>query len=172
MADAHAVHPCPLSALYCDHHAWLRQWLYGRLGNRMDAEDLAQDTFIRVIRAPDSVRQLREPRSYLVTIARGLTIDLFRKRSLERQYQDALAQLPPALWPSEEERALMQETLLQLDNMLAGLGQRVRQAFILSQFEGLNYEVIAGMQGVSLRTVKNDMAKAFAHCCLYRLEQW
>ena len=36
--------------LYCDHHGWLKGWLRQRLGNSCDAADLAQDTFVRVIK--------------------------------------------------------------------------------------------------------------------------
>ncbi len=158
-------------SLYRDHHGWLERWLRGRLGDLMDAEDLAQDTFVRVIRAPRPESGLREPRKFLVTVAKGLTVDLFRRRSLERQYLEALAQLPEHHWPSEEERAVTLETLMELDAMLAGLGARVREAFFLSLLEGRSYQQIADQLGVSLRTVKHDMAKAMEHCCLYKLEQ-
>jgi len=160
-----------LGRLYRDHHNWLKGWLRGRLGNVMDAEDLAQDTFVRVIRSPQRVGRLREPRRFLVTIAKGLTVDLFRRRSLERQYLEALAELPEPHWPSEEERAMTLETLVELDAMLAGLGGQLREAFFLSLLEGRTYAQIASVLGVSLRTVKNDMAKAMEHCALHRLEQ-
>jgi RNA polymerase sigma-70 factor (ECF subfamily) len=158
-------------ALYSNHHGWLLGWLRGRLGNVMDAEDLAQDTFVRVIRAPQPASDIREPRHFLLTIARGLTIDLFRKRTLERQYLEALATLPETQWPSEEERALAIEALMELDAMLCGLGTNVRQAFLLSQLDGRNYHQIAEELGISLRTVNNYMAKAMEHCCLFRLER-
>jgi len=157
--------------LYRDHHSWLERWLRGRLGDLTDAEDLAQDTFMRVIHSPRQPSGMREPRKFLVTVAKGLTIDLFRRRSLERQYLEALASLPEQQCPAEEERAVTLETLMELDAMLAGLGTRLREAFFLSLLEGKSYHQISGMLGVSLRTVKNDMAKAMEHCCLYRLEQ-
>ena len=156
--------------LYRDHHLWLRGWLRGRLKSSQDAEDLAQDTFLRVLRAPQKVEDLHEPRNFLVTIARGLTIDLFRRRSLEQQYLEALAALPANEWPSEEQRAITIEALVLLDAMLAGLGSKVREVFILAQFEEQTYPQIAAKVGLSLRTVNNYMAKAITHCCLYRLE--
>ena len=56
--------------LYCDHHGWLQGWLRKRLGNAFDAADLAQDTFVRVIKARSAL-DIREPRSYLSMIARA-----------------------------------------------------------------------------------------------------
>jgi len=160
-----------VETLYTDHHRWLKSWLRGRLGDVCDAEDLAQDTFLRVLRSPEDGEPLREPRSYLLTIARGLTVDLFRRRTLERRYLEILAELPEAQRPSEEESAIIVETLLEIDAMLEGLGSQVKRAFMLSRFDGLTYQEIADRLGVSLRTVNNHMAKAMEHCCLYALEQ-
>lgn len=154
-----------VQSLYSDHHGWLYNWLRGRLGNAADAADLAQDTFVRVLMAK-SAGVIREPRHYLQTIARGLVIDLYRRRSLERAYLEALALLPEAVQPSLEEQALLLEALTEIDRMLDGLGQKTRQAFILSQLEGLTYSQIAERLGISIRTVNKYMAKAMEHCCL------
>lgn len=154
-----------LDTLYREHHSWLNGWLRQRLNNSADAADLAQDTFVRVLLAR-TAGSLREPRSYLTTIARGLVIDLYRRRSLEQAYLEALARIPEGAHPSLEEQALMLEALLEIDRMLDGLGARVRQTFILSQCEGLPYAQIAERLGISLRTVNSHMAKAMEHCCL------
>lgn len=159
-----------IDRLYAEHHGWLRGWLRRRLDNHGDAADLAQDTFVRVLRARSS-GEIREPRQYLVTIARGLVVDLFRRRAIERQYLDLLAALPEPQAPSPETRALVIETLMELDAMLSGLGPRVRQTFLLSQCDGLTYPEIAEKLGISLRSVNNYMARAMEHCCLFRLRQ-
>ncbi|MFC4277678.1 sigma-70 family RNA polymerase sigma factor [Achromobacter aloeverae] len=145
--------------LYADHHGWLQGWLRRRLGCRHDAADVAHDTFVRIIRARNAA-DIREPRDYLATIAKGLLVDLFRRRALERAYLDVVASLPPAHVPSTEERALMMEALVEVDAMLAGLPAKVREAFILSQLEGLTYAQIAVRLGVTLRTVNHYMVKA------------
>ncbi|PCJ30237.1 MAG: RNA polymerase subunit sigma [Gammaproteobacteria bacterium] len=159
-----------LDKLYNRHHGWLQGWLQHKLGSLHDAEDLAQDTFVRIIRSPLKEGSLREPRHYLLTIARGLTVDLFRRRTLERQYQQALAALPENQWPSEEARLLILESLMEIDALFSGLGAKVKHTFILSQCEGLTYAEIADQLGISLRTVNNYMATAMEHCCLYRLK--
>ena len=154
--------------LYSTHSSWLRSWLRKRLGCSSDAADLAQDTFVRVIKARRAL-DIREPRQYLSTVAKGLVIDLFRRRALEHSYLEALAALPEAVYPSQEDQAIVLETLIEIDRMLDSLGDKVRQTFILSQFEGLSYTKIAEQLGISLRTVNNHMAKAMEHCCLMRL---
>ena len=152
-----------IGALYSDHHSWLQGWLRRKLGNAGDAADLAQDTFIRVLskhEAPDVLA----PRAYLSTIARGLVADFFRRQDLERTYLDTLAALPEQHTPSPEARALILEALTAIDAILDGMKPAMRQAFLLSQLEGLTYPAIAERLGVSLRTVNTYMADAIAHC--------
>lgn len=158
-----------LHALYANHHGWLSGWLRSKLGNRSDAADLAHDTFVRVMRARNA-QDIREPRQYLATIARGLMVDLYRRRAIEQQYLELLASRPEPQWPSPETRALIVETLLEIDAMLAGLGARTRQAFLLSQCDGLTYPQIAAQLGISVRTVNKYMSAAMEHCCLHRLQ--
>ena len=161
---------CNIEMLYADHHGWLSNWLRRKLGNHFDAADLAQDTFVRVLRSRNA-HEIREPRQYLATVARGLMVDLFRRREIEHQYLEALAALPQPVWPSPESRALVVEALIEIDAMLAGLGPRVRLAFLLSQCDGLTYPQIAEQMNVSLRSVNKYMARAMEHCCLYRLQR-
>lgn len=151
--------------LYSDHHRWLQSWLRRKLGCTHSAADLAHDTFVRVLASRD-VFGIREPRAYLSTIANGLVTDLFRRRELERSYLEVLASLPEPQMPSPETRALFLETLIAIDAMLDGMKPMVRQAFILSQIEGLTYAEIAARLRVTKRTVANYMAAALEHCYL------
>ena len=152
-----------VTALYSDHHGWLQGWLRRKMGNAVDAADLAHDTFLRVLARRDMPRLLA-PRAYLGAIARGLVADFFRHKDIERAYLDALAALPETHAPSLEARAIVLEALVAIDTMLDGLKPSVRQAFLLSQLDGLTYEQIAQQLGVTKRTVSNYMCTAIGHC--------
>lgn len=149
--------------LYNDHHYWLLGWLRQRLGCAWDAADLTQDTFVRVINRDDP-EQIREPRAYLLTIARGLLVNHIRRKDLERAYLDALGRLPEPLAPDTETAAIWLETLFEIDAMLDGLPSRVRHAFLLSQLDGLSYAEIAAELDVSVSSIKQYMRKALLHC--------
>lgn len=165
MAGATSPSPPLLHTLYSDHHGWLVQWLNRRVHCVQEAADLAQDTFVRLLKQCPA--ELQEPRAFLATVARSVLIDHCRRMSLERAYLDTLALLPEPVTPSPEERAIVLEALEQIDRMLDGLGARARSAFLLAQLDGLSYKEVAARLGVSLSSVEKYMATAFAHC--YRI---
>jgi RNA polymerase sigma-70 factor (ECF subfamily) len=173
MPAAQSVHDRAIAALYSDHHGWLLGWLRRRLGNGWDAADLAQDTFVRLLVAPEGTPekqrawQLDEPRAYLTLIAKRLLANLHRRRALEQAYLETLAQLPAPLAPAPEQRALLLEALQQIDAALNGLPAPVRTAFLLAQLEGLGQAAIAARLSVSERTVKRYMVQAMARCIVH-----
>ena len=158
--------------LYREHHGWLQGWLQRRLGCSHQAADLAQDTFLRLLCAPDhtpekqATWQLRDARAYLTVVAKRLMVNLHRRRSLEAAWLEALALVPEAFAPSPEQRLLILETLNELDALLDALPPKVRSAFLLAQLEGLGYAEIAARLDVSERSVKRYMVQAMAHCIL------
>ncbi|MDR5172093.1 sigma-70 family RNA polymerase sigma factor [Methylobacillus flagellatus] len=151
-------------ALYANHHSWLNHWLRMKMGNQSDAADLAQDTFLRVLLSGD-VDKLHEPRAFLTTVASGLVSNFYRRKKLEQAYIDALLHLPEAEVPSPEAKAIMLETLVEIDGLLDGLPYKVRKAFLLSQLDGMSQADIAGELGVSISTVKRYIVQAVEQCC-------
>lgn len=156
-----------LRTLYSDHHGWLNGWLRSKLGNAADAADLAQDTFLRLLNRSELL-ELKAPRAFLRTVARGLVIDHWRREELERAYLEALAHQPDQLAPSPEARELVFELLESIARMLDGLKPKVRRAFLLAQCEGLSHKQIAEQMGISLRSVERYVADALYHCYLLR----
>ena len=152
--------------LYAHHHGWLYNWLRRRMGCSHTAADLAQDTFVRILarRGDADPRPLQEPRAYLWTIAKGLVIDHLRRRSLELAYLEALANLPEACSISPEEQEMLLQTLHRIDALLDQLPAPVRQAFLLSQIQGLTYAEIAQQMKLSQRTIKRYMQQGFSQC--------
>ncbi len=158
-------HTATVQHIYEQHHSWLHGWLKGKLHNACDAADVAQDTFVRILSGRHAA-QILEPRDYLATIARGLVIDRYRRHAIEQAYAQTLAERPQATAISEEDRAIIIETLVAVDKALAGIGERARTIFILSHIDGLTYQQIADQLQVSLTTVKKHMIRALTECAL------
>jgi len=153
-----------LSRFYQDHHPWLLSWLEKRLSCRLNAEDHAHNTFIKIIESRENAHNIREPRAYLTTIAKGLLINQWRRTVIEQAYLSKMAANPDEWVPSPEENAIIISTLQEIDNLLSELPSKVRQAFLMAQLEGLTYIEIGERIGVSDRMVKKYMARAMLHC--------
>ncbi|QGZ64576.1 sigma-70 family RNA polymerase sigma factor [Paraburkholderia acidisoli] len=152
-----------VQALYSEHHRWLCGWLRKRADNRWDAADLAQDTFLSVITG-GYADEIRQPRPFLITIARRLMAHRHRRQLLETSYLEMLAGMPEALAPSPEVLALALEALKQVDEALDGLPPNVREAFLLAHLEELSYAEIAARLKVSMSSVKQYLTRANRHC--------
>lgn len=155
--------------LYSDHHRWLHSWLQQKMGSRFDAEDLTQDTFTRIL-VRNNTETINEPRAYLVTVARGLLVNHFRRKDVEKAYLDALITQDEAQALSPEQQHLIFETLYQINLLLDGLPAKVKKAFLLSQLDGLTYQQIALKLNVSVSSIKKYMHKATLHCLKFKLK--
>ncbi len=148
---------------FVQNQRWLHARLYRRLGCTHNAEDLVAETFLRVLSLPDPA-QIREPRALLTTIAQRLMQESWRRRDLERAYLQMLEELPEQVHPSPEERLLLIETLVRLDQLLDGLPGQGKAAFIHSQIGGLTYIQIAERLSISPSRVQQYMTEAFKLC--------
>lgn len=148
-------------------------WLCARVSRAMGcphgAQDIASETFLRVLALPDP-GSIREPRALLTTIARRLMYEGWRRQDLERAYLETLAQAPLSAHPSPEERLLLLETLAEIDRLLDGLSAKAKAAFLYHQLDGLTYLQIGELLQVSVSRVQQYMADAFKRCYLARLQ--
>jgi RNA polymerase sigma-70 factor (ECF subfamily) len=153
-----------LTELYSDHHSWLHNWLRKKLGCSQRAADLAHDAFIRILTLAEP-QNIKEPRAFLATTAGRLMIDGARRRKIEEAYLEALAiRASDAGMPDPEAIHAALQALSKIAEMLAGLPDKVREAFLLSRLDGLTYNEIATQLDVSAGTVKNYIASTLVHC--------
>lgn len=149
--------------LYIDHHHWLCSLLRRKLGNSVDAADLAHDVYLNLIkkgRVPSS----EDSRCHLAQIAKGMVIDLYRRRRLEACHLEALKLQAEPLAPSEERRALVAETLTQIDNALHSKPAKTRQALLLCKLHGMGHRDIATELRVSVSSVEKYIASGLRAC--------
>ncbi|MDQ8023669.1 MAG: sigma-70 family RNA polymerase sigma factor [Moraxellaceae bacterium] len=156
-------HTANLESLYSDHHGWLLGWLRKKLGDVHHAADVAHDTFMRLL-SREELLEINEPRAFLTTVAQRVLANHWRRQQLERAYLEALANLPEAHHPSEETRAILLETLYEIDRLLDGLPIAVRRAFLMTQLDGSSHAEVAEALGISVTTVKRHLVRAAQQC--------
>jgi RNA polymerase sigma-70 factor (ECF subfamily) len=153
-----------LGNLYTEHHIWLRDWLRRRLGNAWDAADVAHDAFLRLLVRPREFDTVDSARACLSTIAKGLCIDLWRRRQIEQAWLDALAAQPESEAPSAERHAAVIEALCEIDTMLQRLPPKAAAAFVMAMVYGMTDLEVAAQLGVSDRMVRKYVARAMLQC--------
>lgn len=159
-----------IHALYSDHHGWLLAWLRRKLGCAHGAQDIAHETFVRILRGLRAetleLPALAEPRAFLVTTATRLLIDDTRRRAIERSYCQTLALQfdAEAETPSAEQLHEIIETLSLIARMLDGLAEKPRAAFLMYRLDELPQAEIARRLGVSVSMIKQYVAQVMVHC--------
>jgi RNA polymerase sigma factor (sigma-70 family) len=127
-------------------------------GNRHDAEEVAQDTFLRAYRAlvtyqPDRVRELKQ-KPWLHRIALNVV------RNRVRGVRPRLVELngsEPDHTPGPEAGALLKAEMDALAERVAGLPARYRDAVVLRHVQELSYEEAADALGQPVGTVKSNV---------------
>ena len=138
-----------------DHSARVYRLAYRLSGNQQDAEDLTQETFVRVFRSlADFTPGTFE--GWLHRITTNLFLDMVRRR--QRIRFDALpedTERLPGTAPSPEQ--VYGDTHLdpQVQAALDALSPEFRVAVVLCDIEGLTYEEIAATLGIKLGTVRS-----------------
>jgi RNA polymerase sigma-70 factor, ECF subfamily len=148
-------------------HRLLRYLLF-LTGKREVAEDLFQETWVRVLLRGSQYNGKARFDTWLFTIARNLVIDLSRKRTMssldemseggedERPFEIAMdAPSPLEQVQTSEDRALVSEVLLKLDSIY-------REVLVLRFYEELSLEEIASVTRAPLSTVKSRLYRGLA----------
>lgn len=141
--------------------------LLGRMfpgpGERPRVEDLAQETFLRVLRALPEFRRGGPTRlsTWILTIASNLAIDAMRRsrRVMVPIDAEALAVADDEAPLSGVERSLLARAL---GRAIDGLSPEHRAAFLLREYHELSYAEISEALGIDLGTVKSRLCRARA----------
>ncbi len=142
---------------------------YRMVGERADAEDVAQETFLAAFKALPTFRADARFSTWLYRIAMNKCKDWLRARrarqdSIEEEAQEAWAEL--AVDRVTPERALTQKQVADhLERAIQKLPPLYREAFVLKHVEGLDYEEMEQIVGVNRDTLKMRVYKARTRLC-------
>jgi RNA polymerase sigma-70 factor (ECF subfamily) len=147
------------------HYKELLRFLMSMLHDRHEAQDVAQDAYVRVLASRDAGQAIRDPRPLLYRVARNLLIDRHRRQGVRRHEDiDAHPEMP-ASDAAEPETVMSSHQHVQA--MLAAieaLPPRCREAFILHKFDGLSHIEVASRMGISRNAVEKHVIRALLAC--------
>ena len=152
------------------YHVRLLNFIYRTIGDRERAEDLVQETFVRVYRHLHRFDQTKKFSTWAYTIAGNLAKNELRNRSrnplvlfqtIKKHWE---ADHRPLEWEDNTYRPddLYRKRHLKqmVDRAVAQLPEHHRMVFVLRELEGKTYEEISEITGVNLGTVKSRLNRA------------
>jgi RNA polymerase sigma-70 factor (ECF subfamily) len=142
----------------------LTRYLKSLLARREDAEDVAQETYVRLLGAGGLERSDVRVRAYMFKVATNLAYDRFRERRVRKHDSDAVLESVPDNAPSIERIVTMEQSIAIVKRTLLELPSRCREVFLLRVTAEQSYEDIAERLGVSKRTVEREMQHALDLC--------
>lgn len=162
-----------VTVLYTRYRRRLLNFLYRFTGNRASAEDLTQETFIRVVQHVRDYRPTGSVAGWIYRIAQNLALNAMRSRKginefsldepleLEEDSVDRKETIASdALGPDEEAIRSEKEALIQA--ALLKVSAPYRQVLILCDIEGFKYHEAAEMLNCSINTVASRLARGRA----------
>lgn len=164
MAASRAGDPEAFAALIRRHQRGLVNFFF-RLGASSYAEDLAQETFIRLFKYRDRYTPSAKFTTFLYTLGRHAWCDMLRKwqrqeRGLELVQTEAAVRGEERTDPREERAEAVRAAVERLP-------EKLRIVVVLGVYEGFDYEAIAAIAGIPVGTVKSRMFVA-----VQRLKEW
>lgn len=136
------------------------------LGNPSEAEDIAQQVFLRLWKARARYQVKAKFTTYLYTITRNQVFNESRRRSrrkessLDQRKEDYELELPanPNQQPDNEQ--LNAELRAAIDEAITALPEKQRLAVVLRRYQNLPYEEIAKVLGLTVSAVKSQLFRA------------
>lgn len=132
---------------------------YRMLGDPTEAEDAAQEVFVRAWNQLHTFQQDRRFSTWLLSIASHLCIDLLRRRRPSAPLDD-VALYVPSDEPQPEELAMRAEQRDMVKNLLNTLPDKYRSVTVLRYYNDLSYDEIARMTGLTESAVKTQLHRA------------
>jgi len=140
-------------ALYARTAAPLRAYVVRTLGNPALADDIVQETYLRLLRRPVPVRGDDELRAYAFRIAGNLVVDHWRARK-----HDTTDEIPERGAPCRDQALRMD-----MGRIFARLKPRERQLVWLAHVEGAAHREIASAMGLRTGSVRVLLSRARNH---------
>ncbi|MFC1650160.1 RNA polymerase sigma factor SigZ [Candidatus Latescibacterota bacterium] len=158
--------------IWKEYHDSLFAFIRSRVEDKITAEDILQDVFVKIHSKIHTLKQRTKLKSWIYQIARNAIIDYYRSHKKMYELPESL----PAAEPdnSEKARSDIERSLMP---MIRKLPDNYREAMILSEIEGLSQKEVAERLGLSLSGAKariqrgrKALKEMLLDCCQFEFD--
>jgi len=126
-----------------------------------EAEDIVQDTMLRVWKSRDRWQEIDSIEAFSLTVCRNLALDFLRKHGQREQAASSeAASVPDSRTPSPLERAQAADSVAHIRRIIDSLPEKQRSCIQLRDFEGKTYKEVATALQISEEQVKVSIFRA------------
>lgn len=150
--------------LFTRYREAIRQLLQQRAGSLDDADDLLQETFVKVYLHLESYNHQYTFGQWVYTIARNTFIDYVRRRQEELPIDERF-KAPASSTPTPEESVIRRQQRDQIEHILSALRPQYRRLIEMRFFEEYTYEEIAEKLQMPMGTIKTQIHRAREQMC-------
>lgn len=138
---------------------WEHLFFYvsGILKNKDDAEDIVQEVFVNVWEMRKKLSEVREMKSYLLTIARNMSLKKILSDKKKHDHIDSFIAFAIDTELSPEEEYSIKELSQYIDQEIDTLPSKMKEVFVLSREKNFSNKEIAEQLNISEHTVKKQI---------------
>jgi len=148
--------------LFNAEYAGLCRYALTYVQDEQTAEDVVQETFVKIWESKQDLIGQPHVRFYLITAVRNNCISVLRKRKASQEvYSDQPPEPDPEpFFTRTEQLQEMNERKEQILQVLNKLPPKCKEVFLLIKMQGMSYQQAATTLGISTKTVEHHMGKA------------
>ena len=146
-----------VKSLFIRNRDGLSRFVYSKVGNVEDAQEIVQDTFHNFLRM-ESSEEVENPQAFLYKTAHNLALNHLRKSSYREAHLNSLDSDPQTV--SLERQVISQKDVDQLQLRINKLPELTQKIFLSNRMEGKSYPQISEEFGMSIGSVQKHMSKA------------
>ncbi len=146
--------------LFERYHKRLYSFLLRLLKSKEDAEEIVQETFLKIWESRESYWEEYPFESLLFRIARNSSLNYVRKKVNRKVFEDHIDFFTEVSEGQADQYILFEETQSIIETILNGLPPKQKEIFLLQKVEGLTRQEIADKLGISVITVDHQLFKA------------
>lgn len=153
-----------LGELFRLHHRDVVRYAARLVGGRDNAEEVAQNTYLRLAGLGSRGAAIEHPRRYLFVAARNAAIDFTMKRNREWLHRVDVEDIADAAANEDAEAMLLRrQRIVRLAVVLNELPAACQSAFVMNKLEGRTHREIARKLGISVSMVEKHIMRALRH---------
>lgn len=128
--------------------------------NREEAEDIVQDTLMKLWNQRNEWSAIRNMETYSMTVCRNLALDAINKRERQNISLDETAHDQPDSSRMQDEVLMRQQQMDRIRAIIQQLPEKQRTIILLRDIEEKSYQEIAEIMGINLSDVKVNLFRA------------